>query len=61
MIRNAIQMIIDGHIEYDSGYNQGIKDAIKIIRTDTPAMSVSIAGTIIGESLIDLIYELEKE
>ena len=32
LIRNAIQIIIDGNDLYKSGYNQGLKDAIEVIQ-----------------------------
>ena len=52
LVRNAIQMIIDGHKEYDSGYNQGLKDAIEVIDTNEFATIVSVHGHQIKDLLI---------
>ena len=60
LIRNAIQMIIDGHKEYDSGYNQGLKDAITMVNSNEDAMTISIHSRTIGTSIIDDIKTLEK-
>lgn len=60
LIRNAIQMIIDGHKEYDSGYNQALKDAITIVNANEDAMTISIHSKTIGKNIIDDIKTLEK-
>jgi hypothetical protein len=60
LVRNAIQMIIDGHKEYDSGYNQGLKDSIEVITSNEDAMTISISNRTIGMTIIDDIKTLEK-
>ena len=44
MVRNAITMIIDGHDAYDSGYNQGLKDAIEVIQECKETYIVVVSG-----------------
>ena len=60
LIRNAIQMIIDGHKEYDSGYNQGLRDAIDVIDSNEYASIVSIHSQLIKHTLISDVKTLEK-
>jgi uncharacterized protein (DUF2164 family) len=60
LIRNAIQMIIDGNGPYISGYNQGLKDAIKEVENHELVMGLSMNDWHIGEQLIDYIGRLEK-
>jgi metal-responsive CopG/Arc/MetJ family transcriptional regulator len=60
MIRNAIQMLIDGHHEFNSGYNQALKDAITMVTSNEDAMTISISSRTIGMSIIDDIKTLEK-
>lgn len=60
MIRNAIQMIIDGNTAYNSGYNKGLKDAIQMVTSNEDAMTISISNKTIGMSIIDDIKTLEK-
>lgn len=60
LIRNAIQMIIDNNSAFNSGYNQGLKDAIDMVTSNEDAMTVSISSRTIGTSIIDDIKTLEK-
>lgn len=60
LIRNAIQMIIDGHKEYDSGYNQGVKDSIQVVLSNDYAMSISVMSKEIGTTIVNELKSLEK-
>lgn len=60
LIRNAIQMIIDGHKEYDSGYNQAVKDAIQVVLSNDYAMSISVMSKEIGVMIVNELNTLEK-
>jgi hypothetical protein len=60
LIRNAIQMIVDGNEIYSSGYNAGLKDAIEIVNSNEDAMTISVAGNTIGVKLVSDIKTLEK-
>jgi predicted transcriptional regulator len=60
LIRNAIQMIIDGNELYSSGYNAGLKDAIEVISANEDSMTISVNGKTIGGKLMDDIKTLEK-
>lgn len=60
LVRNAIQMIIDGHKEYDSGYNQALKDSIGVIDANEYASIISVHSNLIKHTLISDIKTLEK-
>ena len=60
LIRNAIQMIIDGNNVYNSGYNVGLQEAIQVVNSNIDAMSISVHGKSIGHKIIDDIKTLEK-
>jgi metal-responsive CopG/Arc/MetJ family transcriptional regulator len=59
LIRNAIQMIIDGNTAYNSGYNKALKDAIEVVTSNEDAMTISISNRTIGITIIDDIKTLE--
>jgi hypothetical protein len=59
LIRNSIQMIIDGNTVYNSGYNKALKDAIEVVTSNEDAMTISICGNTIGMKIIDDIKTLE--
>jgi len=59
LIRNAIQMIIDGNTAYNSGYNKALKDTIKIINNNEKAITISMYGNTIAHDLISDIKTLE--
>jgi len=59
LIRNAIQMIIEGNSTYNSGYNKALKDAIKIIECSENATTISVYNTTIADELISDIKSLE--
>ena len=60
LIRNAIQTLIDGNDAYNSGYNQGVKDAIQIVLSNDEAMNISIKDKKIGVKIADDLKTLEK-
>jgi metal-responsive CopG/Arc/MetJ family transcriptional regulator len=59
LIRNAIQMIIDGNTAYNSGYNKALKDTVKVINTNENAITISVHGILIADNLISDIKTLE--
>jgi metal-responsive CopG/Arc/MetJ family transcriptional regulator len=59
LIRNAIQMIIDGNTAYNSGYNKALKDVIKVINNNESAITISVHGILIADNLISDIKTLE--
>lgn len=59
LIRNAIQMIIDGNTAYNSGYNMALKDTIDIINNNESAITISVHGILIADNLISDIKTLE--
>ena len=59
LIRNAIQMIIDGNTAYNSGYNKASKDVIQVVVSDDYAMIISVHNKTIGLRIIDDIKTLE--
>lgn len=61
LIRDAIAMIADGGDAYKSGYNQGIRDATKVVYDCPEAQMVAVKGRDIGDVLAQRIEELEKK
>ena len=59
LIRNAIQMIIDGNSLYNSGYNAGLKEAIEVVNSNESAITISVHGILIADNLISDIKTLE--
>jgi hypothetical protein len=59
LIRNAIQMIIDGNTVYNSGYNMALKDTIDIVNSNESAITVSVHGILIADNIISDIKSLE--
>ena len=59
LIRNAIQMIIDGNTAYNSGNNKALKDTVKVINTNESAITISVHGILIADNLISDIKTLE--
>jgi len=59
LIRNAIQMIIDGNTVYNSGYNMAFKDTIDIVNSNESAITVSVHGILIADNIISDIKSLE--
>ena len=54
-------MIIDGHDAYDSGYNQGLKDAIEVIQECKETYIVVVSGVDMSTYLSNSIKLLEKK
>jgi hypothetical protein len=59
LIRDAIAMMLGGHDLYNSGYNQGIKDAAKIIYDCEEAQMIAVKGKDLGAILAEKIDTLE--
>ena len=51
MVRDAITMILEGHSEFDSGYNKGLRDAVEIVDNDKIASSISYEGQKIADNV----------
>lgn len=61
LIRDAIQMILDGGDAYRGGYNKGVRDAAQIVYECNEAQMVAIKGRDLGAILTDRINELEMK
>lgn len=59
-IRDALIMALEGNDKFVSGYNKGLRDAIKIIRGNKEANMVAVDGTVIADSLVEQIKQLES-
>ncbi len=59
LIRNAIQMIIEGNTAYNSGYNKALKDTIKVINNNEGAITISVHGILIADNIISDIKTLK--
>lgn len=60
MVRDAITMILEGHSEFDSGYNKGLRDAVEIVDNDKMATSISYDGQKIADIINDQLTCLIK-
>ena len=60
MVRDAICMIMDGKDVYKSGYNKGIKDAVKVIDKCKEIEHIAVKGKYLNDVLADQLKELEK-
>ena len=61
LIRDAIQMILDGSDAYRGGYNKGVRDAAQVVYECDEAQMVAIKGRDLGAILTDRINELEMK
>lgn len=61
LIRDAIQMILDGNDAFNGGYNKGIRDAAKVVYECKEAQMVAINGRDLGATLTDQIKALINE
>lgn len=59
LIRDAIQMILDGDDAYRGGYNNGVRDSAQVVYECDEAQMVAIKGRDLGAILTDRIKELE--
>lgn len=59
LIRDAIQMILDGQDAYHAGYNKGIREAAKVVYDCEEAQMVAIKGKDMGAVLTERIKDLE--
>ena len=60
MVRDAITMLLEGGKPFDSGYNQAIRDVIKLIHKHDQANAISWHGETIADDLVSEIIELQK-
>jgi hypothetical protein len=61
VIRDAIQMFLDGHDTFTAGYKKGIKDACQVVYDCPEAQLVAVKGKDIGVYLSEQIELLAKE
>lgn len=61
LVREAITMILEGKDDrFAAGYNQGIRDAAKVVYECKEAQMVAVRGKDIGAILSEQINELTK-
>jgi uncharacterized protein (DUF2164 family) len=60
LVRNAIDMLFEGTDLYTSGYNQGLKDAAKVIYDCKEAQMIAIKGKDLGLILSEQVEALRK-
>lgn len=58
VIRDAIVAAIDGSNEYDSGYNKGLRDAIKVISDCKEIEVIAIRGKYLSDLLADQLRQI---
>lgn len=60
MVRDAIMMALDGNEEFKSGYNKGVRDAIKVVDSCKEIEMIAIKGKYLNDVLAEQISGLEK-
>ena len=58
IVRDAIVAALDGNNEHDSGYNKGLRDAIKVIGNCKEAYETAIRGVPISDLLADQLRQI---
>lgn len=61
VVRDAITMYIQRTNEFDAGYNKAIADAIRIVKANPTAKSLSVNGLPVSALLSAAITSLMKE
>ena len=59
MIRDAIDMIIDGNDAYTSGYNKAVRDSAQLVYDCNEAQMIAVKGKDLGSILTEQIEGLE--
>ena len=61
LVRDAISMLLDGSTDqFVSGYNQGVRDAAKVVYECKEAQMVAVNGKDVGAILSEQINELMR-
>jgi hypothetical protein len=58
MVRDAINILVEGASPYNSGYNKGLRDAQAVIKSNKAASGIEINGKNIGTALVAQIEKL---
>lgn len=58
LVRDAIVTALDGNNEYDSGYNKGLRDAIKVINDCKEIEVIAIRGKYLSDLLADQLRQI---
>jgi len=58
MVRDAINILVEGTSPHNSGYNKGLRDAQAVIRANKAASGIEINGKNIGATLEGQIEKL---
>lgn len=61
VVRDAITMYLQGTDEFDAGYNKAINDAIKIVKANQTAKTLSVNGLPVSELICAGLTSLLKE
>ena len=61
LVRDGIQVILDGNDQFKSGYNKAIRDAAKVVYSCPEAQMVAVKGKDIGAFLKEQIELLEMK
>jgi hypothetical protein len=58
-VRDAVMMTLDGNDAYRSGYNQGIRDAVKSVKKISDIKIIAIKGKYVDDLVLAAIENLE--
>jgi hypothetical protein len=58
LVRDAITLIIEGGTAFNSGYNKGLNDSIKVVESEASISGLVINGKKVMSALTDKISKL---
>ena len=58
LVRDAIALIVEGGTAYNSGYNKGLRDAIKVVEGESAIAGLVINGKKVPSALTDKMSKL---
>jgi len=60
VVRDAICSFLDGHNQFDSGYNKALKDAARKVKSDSDLKMFSIKNETISSIVSKMILDIQK-
>ena len=60
VVRDAICSFLDGHNQFNAGYNKALKDAARKVKSDTDLKNLSIKNETIANLVSKMILENQK-
>ena len=58
LVRDSITMIVEGGTAYNSGYNKGLRDSVKIVESEPAITGLVISGRRVSAALTEKMTKL---